>query len=145
MIALNKFVEFNTVKFLQDSKHWESRKKRLQAELDAITEIKGRADDSPGHSGKISDTTANVAAERIKLESQIRRIEQYEEALAYGRSTLSEEQNAVLDAFFFDGGYISHNVDILSYKYNVTPRSIYTMRREAIDSLRRIITETYFE
>lgn len=145
MIALNKFVEFNTVKFLQDSKHWESRKKRLQAELDAITEIKGRADDSPGHSGKISDTTANVAAERIKLESQIRRIEQYEEALAYGRSTLSEEQNAVLDAFFFDGGYISHNVDVLSYKYNVTPRSIYTMRREAIDSLRRIITETYFE
>lgn len=142
---MNKFVEFNTVKFLQDSKHWESRKKRLQAELDAITEIKGRADDSPGHSGKISDTTANVAAERIKLESQIRRIEQYEEALAYGRSTLSEEQNAVLDAFFFDGGYISHNVDILSYKYNVTPRSIYTMRREAIDSLRRIITETYFE
>ena len=142
---MNKFVEFNTVKFLQDSKHWESRKKRLQAEVNAITEIKGRADDSPGHSGKISDTTANVAAERIKLESQIRRIEQYEEALAYGRSTLSEEQNAVLDAFFFDGGYISHNVDVLSYKYNVTPRSIYTMRREAIDSLGRTITETYFE
>lgn len=145
MIALNKFVEFNTVKFLQDSKHWESRKKRLQAELDAITEIKARSDDSPGHSGKISDPVANVAAERMRIETQINRIEQYEEALAYGRSTLSEEQNAVLDAFFFDGGYISHNVDVLSYKYNVTPRSIYTMRREAIDSLRRIITETYFE
>lgn len=142
---MNKFVEFNTVKFLQDSKHWESRKKRLQAELDAITEIKGRSDDSPGRSRKISDTTASVAAERMKLETQIKRIEQYEEALAYGRSTLSEEQNAVLDAFFFDGGYISRNVDVLSYKYNVTPRSIYTMRREAIDSLRRTITETYFE
>lgn len=143
---MNRFVEFNTVKFLQDSKHWESRKKRLQAELDAITEIKARSDDSPGRSsGKISDPVANVAAERIKIKTQINRIEQYEEALAYGRSTLSEEQNAVLDAFFFDGGYISHNVDVLSYKYNVTPRSIYTMRREAIDSLRRIITETYFE
>lgn len=145
MISLNRFVEFNTVKFLQDSKHWESRKKRLQAELDAITEIKARSDDSPGRSGKISDSVAIVAAERMRIETQINRIEQYEEALAYGRSTLSEEQNAVLDAFFFDGGYISHNVDVLSYKYNVTPRSIYTMRREAIDSLRRIITETYFE
>ncbi len=142
---MNRFVEFNTVKFLQDSKHWESRKKRLQAELDAITEIKARSDDSPGRSGKISDSVAIVAAERMRIETQINRIEQYEEALAYGRSTLSEEQNAVLDAFFFDGGYISHNVDVLSYKYNVTPRSIYTMRREAIDSLRRIITETYFE
>lgn len=142
---MNRFVEFNTVKFLQDSKHWESRKKRLQAELDAITEIKARSDDSPGSSGKISDPVANVAAERMRIETQINRIEQYEEALAYGRSTLSEEQNAVLDAFFFDGGYISRNVDVLSYKYNVTPRSIYTMRREAIDSLRRIITETYFE
>lgn len=142
---MNRFVEFNMVKFLQDSKHWESRKKRLQAELDAITEIKARSDDSPGRSGIISDHVANVAAERMRIETQINRIEQYEEALAYGRSTLSEEQNAVLDAFFFDGGYISHNVDVLSYKYNVTPRSIYTMRREAIDSLRRIITETYFE
>ena len=142
---MNRFVEFNTVKFLQDSKHWESRKKRLQAELDAITEIKARSDDSHGRSGIISDPVANVAAERMRIETQINRIEQYEEALAYGRSTLSEEQNAVLDAFFFDGGYISHNVDVLSYKYNVTPRSIYTMRREAIDSLRRIITETYFE
>lgn len=142
---MNKFVEFNTVKFLQDSKHWESRKKRLQAELDAITEIKAQSNNSPGRSGRISDPVANVAAERMRIETQINRIEQYEEALAYGRSTLSEEQDAVLDAFFFDGGYISHNVDVLSYKYNVTPRSIYTMRREAIDSLRRIITETYFE
>ena len=145
MIALNRFVEFNTVKFLQDSRHWKSRKKRLQDELDAITEIKGRADGSPGHSGKISDTTGSVAAERMRLETRIKRIEQYEEALAYGRSTLSEEQNAVLDAFFFDGGYISHNVDVLAYTFDVTPRSIYTMRREAIDSLQRIITETYFE
>ena len=142
---MNKFVEFNVVKFLQDSKHWESRKKKLKDELAAITEIKGRSDNSSGRSGKISDPVASTAAERMRIEAQIQRIEQYEEALNYGLSTLSEEQNAVLDAFFFDGGYISHNVDVLSYKYNVTPRSIYTMRREAIDSLRRIITETYFE
>ena len=141
---MNKFVEFNVVKFLQDSKHWESRKKKLREELAAITEIKGRGDNSPGRSGKVSDPVASTAADRMKIETQIQRLEQYEETLNYGLSTLSEEQNAVLRAFFFDGGYISHNVDVLSYKFNVTPRSIYTMRREALDSLRRTITEAYF-
>lgn len=144
-MRLNKFVEFNVVKFLQDSKHWESRKKKLKDELAAITEIKGRSDGSPGRSGKISDPVASTAAERTRIEAQIQRIEQYEEALNYGLSTLSEEQNAVIKGFFFDGGYISHNVDMLAYKFAVTTRSVYTMRREALDQLRRTITEAYFE
>lgn len=141
---MNKFVEFNVVKFLQDSKRWESKKKHLQEELDAITEIKGQSENSAGHSGKISDPVASVAAERMRLETQIKRIELYEEALAYGRSTLTDEQNAVLDAFFFKGGYISHNVDVLAYEFAVATRSIYTMRREVLDSLRRTITDAYF-
>ena len=103
---MNKFVEFNVVKFLQDSKHWESRKKKLKDELAAITEIKGRSDGSPGRSGKPSDPVASTAAERMKIETQIQRLEQYEEALNYGLSTLSEEQNAVIRAFFFDGNNI---------------------------------------
>ena len=103
-MALNKFVEFNAVKFLNDAKHWKDRKRKLMQELNAVTELKGHSDDAPTRSGRISDMTANVAAERMRIENKIKRLEKYEEALTYGLSMPPKEQNDVLRAFFSAAG-----------------------------------------
>lgn len=142
---MNRYMEFNIVRFLADSRHWKDQKKKLLNELDCITEIKGQSDSVPSKNKTISDTTADTAVERIRLENQIQRIEYFEDVLERSRSMLSDEQNEVLNAFFFDGGYISYNVDILAEKRNTTPRTIYRIRRETLEILRKIITISCFE
>ena len=77
---MQRFVEFNAQKFIRESGTWEQRKKDLLQELDGITEIRG-VDNSPVRSGKLNDSTANVAMQRDRIQHQIERIEEYEAIL----------------------------------------------------------------
>lgn len=140
---MNKYMRFDIVSFLRDSKTWEEKKKEKQEELDAITELPGISNDSPSRSGKISDTVFNVTAQRERLEIEIFRLNTYQQALCYARKMLSEAQNEVIDVFFFKGGYIAPLVDKYGLKWGFCRDGVYKVRREALDDLTRIITERY--
>ena len=51
---MNRYIGFDVVKFLKESRGWEEEKKKLQEELDSITEIQGK-DNSPVRSRRIND------------------------------------------------------------------------------------------
>ena len=140
---MNKYMRFDAVSFLRDSKTWEQKKKEKLEELYAITELPGRPNDSIGKSGKISDSVLSVAAQREPLEIEINRLETYQEALAYARKMLSEAQNEVIDVFFFKGGYIAPLVEKYGSKWGFCRDGVYKARREALDELAYIITERY--
>lgn len=139
---MEQYIEFNAVKFLKDSKTWEGEKQRLQAKLDGITEIKG-IDNSPIRSGRLHDSVADVAAEREHIEEDIARIEKYQEALKYVKRFLTQEQLDVIDVFFFQAGNMGKNVRKLAHDIGVRERGIYEVRREAVNTVQKIITEKF--
>lgn len=139
---MEKYIEFNAVKFLKDSKTWEGEKQRLQAKLDGITEIKG-IDNSPIRSGRLHDSVADVAAEREQIEEDIARIEKYQEAFKYVKRFLTQEQLDVIDVFFFQAGNMGKNVRKLAHDIGVRERGIYEVRREAVNTVQKIITEKF--
>lgn len=139
---MEQYIEFNAVKFLKDSKTWEGEKRRLQAKLDGITEIKG-IDNSPIRSGRLHDSVADVAAEREQIEEDIARIEKYQEAFKYVKRFLTQEQLDVIDVFFFQAGNMGKNVRKLAHDIGVRERGIYELRREAINTIQKIITEKF--
>ena len=138
-----KYMRFDAVSFLKDSKKWEKEKRKKQEELDAITELPGMSNDSPSRSGKISDTVFNVTAQRERLEFEISRINTYQQALCYARKMLTEAQNEVIDVFFFRSGYIPPLIEKYGSKYALCRSDVYRARREALDRLSYIIEERY--
>lgn len=139
---MNRYIEFNAVKFLKESRGWEAEKKRLQAEMDELAHLKG-AGDSPARSSGPGDSTGAAVIERDRIQSQIDRINLYQEALSYAWNSLSEAFRDVLTAFFFTGGYMSRNVRDYGSKYGMCIKLVYSQRRKALNELSRIITRRY--
>lgn len=138
-----KYMRFDAVSFLKDSKRWEEEKRKKQEELDSITELPGMSNDSPSRSGKISDSVFNVAAQRERLEFEISKINTYQHALCYARRMLSEAENEVIDVFFFRSGYIPPLIEKYGLKHALCRSDVYRVRREALDKLSRIIEDRY--
>ena len=139
---MKRYVKFDPVQFLQDSKGWAKKKRQLEAELKGVAELKG-GEGSPSRSGRVSDTVPITVMERHEIQRQIDRISLYQEALIYVRKRLSEAQNDVIDAFFFRGGYVSRNIEDYGQKYGLCRTDVYAARREALAEFRRVITEKY--
>lgn len=138
-----KYMRFDALSFLKDSKKWDADKKKKQEELESITELPGMSIDSIGRSGQISDSVFNVAAQRERLEFEICRINTYQQALQYARKMLTEAQNEVIEVFFFRGGYIPPLIEEYGLKHGLCRSDVYRVRREALDKLSYIIEERY--
>lgn len=140
---MQRFVEFNAVKFLKSANNWGKEKEKLIAKLDSITEIKAM-DNSPIRSGRLHDSVPEVAAERERIRAQIDRINTYEEALWYAYEKLTDEEATVIHALFWKGGNIGKNVERLAEKYGIRVRGVYEIRRKAVDKIKKSIEEKYF-
>ena len=139
---MNRYIGFDVVKFLKESRGWEEEKKRLQEELDSITEIQGK-DNSPVRSSRINDTVSSVAAARERIQNDIDRIEYYEHALDFAIRYITAAEKEVIELFFFGRGYISARVDKFSFEHAICRSDVYSLRRQAIDHLSRIITRRF--
>lgn len=139
---MNRYIEFNAVKFLKESGGWEEEKKKLQKELESITEIRG-TENSPVRLRRINDTVSSVAAARERIQNDIDRIECYEHALDFAMRYITEAEKEAIELFFFSGGYISALIDKFSLKHAMCRSDVYSLRRQAIDHLSRIITRRF--
>jgi hypothetical protein len=140
---MERYIEFNAVKFLKDARNWEKEKKELLKQLDSITEIKG-IDNSPIRSGRLHDSVADVAAERESIRNQIERIENCQRILEYVQRKLSPEQWEIIDTFFFKSGYVNRNAQKIAKKYAVDyPKGIYRLRGQVIAEISKMLTNKY--
>lgn len=139
---MDRYIEFNAVKFIKESRLWESEKKWLQAKLEGITEIKG-IDNSPIRSGRLHDSVADVAAERERIEWQIERIEQYQYAFNLAWEELNSDERIVIGTFFFNGGNIGKNVKYTARQLGIRERGIYEIRRNAIGKVKKFVEENF--
>lgn len=137
---MDRYIEFNAVKFIKESRLWEAEKKRLEAKLEGITEIKG-IDNSPIRSGRLHDSVADVAAERERIERQIERIETYQHAFELAWDELDSNERIVTNLFFFNGGNIGKNVKYMARQLGIRERGIYEIRRNAISKVKKSVEE----
>lgn len=139
---MNRYIEFNAVKFLKESVNWEHEKAELNYEMDSLANPKGSGN-SRSHSSRPGDSTATAVVERSRIQSQINRLELYEEAFTYAWNHLSEAFRDVLTTFFFEKGYKSKRVREYSAKYAMCINDVYKTRREALAEFSRLITRRY--
>lgn len=139
---MNRYIEFNAGKFLAESKGWEKEKKKLQEDMDSLAELQ-RAGAFTGKSGKPGDSTAAAVVERGRIQSEIDRLNLYEEAKTYALNHLSGTHRAVLTTFFFKDGQMGANVRECGKMLAVCVNEVYKLRREALAEVSRIITRRY--
>lgn len=139
---MHKYVEFNAARFLNDSRHWEADKEKLEEKLEGVTEIKGM-DYAPIRSGRLHDSVADTAAARERIQAQIDRLERYQSVLSYAWDRLSEDHRNVLTAFFFSRGYKSKIIRKYALEHAVCLNRAYVLRREALCELARIISNKF--
>lgn len=139
---MNRYIEFNAVKFLKESTGWKKEKAALTEEMNSLADLQ-RAGTATGKPGKPSDSTAAAVVERGRLQSQIDRLNFYQEALTYAWNRLSKEYRDALTAFFFTPGYMPPIIEAYGQKYALCRSDVYKMRREALAELSRLITRRY--
>lgn len=139
---MERYIEFNAVKFLKDARNWEKEKKELRNKLNEITEIKG-IDNSPVRSGRLHDSVADVAAEREGIKRQIERIEYYQMVFDTVKKLLSEEESEIIDVFFFKSGYVQKKIREFAKKHGIRERGVYDLRWNTVESVQKIINEKF--
>lgn len=130
---MERYIEFNAVKFLKESKHWEEEKKKLQDKLNEITEIKC-IDNSPVRSGRLHDSVADVAAEREGVKRQIERGDRCAYIWAYVNKFLEPEEKGVLEVYF-TGGNIGRKIEIFGREYGMCRSDVYSLRRQTLNKI----------
>lgn len=137
-----RYLKFDAVCFLQQSKTFDSQIESLLRELDAISELGGQPD--VGRSSGKADPTVRAAIQREQINAQIAQIQAYKQAKEYAFSHMPEQYIDVLNAFFFTEGHIYTNAQAVAKCYGINyPKGIYKLRREALEEFTRIITERY--
>lgn len=139
---MNRYVEFNIVKFLKDSNIWEKEIKRLENELESITEIKGM-DNSPIRSGKLRDSVSEVAAAREKVQNRIDYIRFYQNALKRALKSLADDEKEVIELFFFSSGYIPQKIEKYGAKHALCRSDVYAKRRLALEHLSEYMSRRF--
>lgn len=119
-------------KFLTERDKWKKELKEKYAELETVAELSAIVN-SEVHSGKITDPTEHTASMRMKVEEQISRLKNYQNLLEIGLSHLTEEQQEIINAFYYTHGrYINSLVHELSIKYSCSARGVYRKKEKAI-------------
>lgn len=136
---MDRYIEFNAVKFIKESRLWEAEKKRLEAKLDGITEIKG-IDNSPIRSGRLHDSVADVAVEREQIEAQIARTETCQKIWQHVERCLNDSEKEIIEVFF-TGGRIDKKIQAFSRKHAMCRSDVYAFRRETLEKIRDAVYE----
>lgn len=130
---MERYIEFNAVKFLKDARNWEKEKKELLKQLDSITEIKS-IDNSPIRSGRLHDSVADVAVEREKILSRINGGDDVWHIWQYVERRLSAEEKNVLDVYF-NGGRIDKKIYEFGREYAMCRSDVYDLRHKTLKKI----------
>ena len=142
---MNRYMEFNAIKFIRDSVRWGTEKEALLKRLEEITEIQAVDPATVSSGSGISDSVPTVAISRTAIEESIERLDLYINAYKFAFSHLAAEEQDAINAFFFSTGGIHHAAHEVCRKYGINyPRGIYTLRREALQHFSRLIEDNYF-
>lgn len=132
-------------KFLGDRHKWQKKIREKRKELESVCELPA-VGNSEVHSGHISKPTEKAVFQKLRIEEEITRYQDYETILTYGLNHISEEDRDILTAISRNKWKLTNAIiDELADKYDCDPRTIYNKRRYAIynfvDAIRDIVED----
>lgn len=136
---MNRYITFNPDKFLRESKRWKQERKELMLELGNILELPAISN-SEVHSTNISDPTARTAERKLAITQELNRLDSYEKLLEYGLSHLTDQERAIIKAFYFDKGYIGAKVEMLAGDLDCSVRQVYRLKTQSVSAFSRAVT-----
>lgn len=140
---MNRFVEFNPVKFLNESREWQRRRRAIEVKIDSVSLIKSSSLGAVAKTNIKSDTVEAPAIKIMELEEEVADIDKYIKAKDWALSKLTEQEREVINGFFFRGERIDKFVRDYGRKYGMCRSDVYTARRLALDRLSEIICERF--
>lgn len=140
---MNRFVEFNPVKFLNESREWQRRRRAIEVKIDSVSLIKSSSLGAVAKTNIKSDTVEAPAIKIMELEEEVADIDKYIKAKDWALSKLTEQEREVINGFFFRCERIDKFVRDYGRKYGMCRSDVYTARRLALDRLSEIICERF--
>ena len=132
-MVLDEYKRFNAEMFLKGRKSRLEEKKRLQGQLDALSELPSVDNKTGVRSSVPSDPTANHAAAELELINRIEDIDICEEAYEYGMSRLTEDEQKLIKGFFEPKMPIWKFVRKWENEHYMGTTSVYKERRLALE------------
>lgn len=131
---LRQYYDFNTVKFLKASRHWDDQIESLKQDLAAITEIGGTGEGMPTGSG-ISRPTEKTVLDREKVLQKMAEIDECRECFKWAWGCISREDQEILIGFYYAPGYVYDFVAKWCDQYISNRTYCYRAKREAEERL----------
>lgn len=135
---MNKYIRLDAEQFLRDSHYWKDEIKRLEDELDSISELKA-APQTPVKSSNVSKPVENTVLDRERIQSQIDRLREYQKAFEYAWNNISDYDQEMIVGFFFNPGGSWNFVNAWIEKHHSNRQYCYRDRRLAIESFRKCL------
>ena len=142
---MDKYVRFDIVAFLKQSKYWKKDISKLNTELQDIPFVSSvQTDKIPSGSSKPSDSVYNIVVKRDKIISEIDYIKHCQDALKNALSQLDGEEREIIDGLFFSRKSKDYEGRRLAVKFGINyPKGIYRIRNKALNKMRDYITKEY--
>lgn len=119
-------------KFLNDRTKWKKEIEKEKMNLNSVLELSAITN-SEVHSTAISHPTEQTAFAKMRIEEQIARRLAYQSVLEYGLSHISEDDQKIIKAFYFNPYKQTQAIaDELSIEYGCTPRMIFNRRKSSV-------------
>ncbi len=134
---------FNPEEFLKNLNGWREEKKRLQEELNSMSELPSVNNITGVRGSDISDPTSAQAFRRMKIQKEIEDIEICEQAYEYAMKKLTQDEQDILKGFFEPSMPIWKFVRKWEKEHFVGTTLVYKARRLALNRFSEIIEETY--
>ncbi len=129
---MKRYLEYNPIKFLADSKGWEQEKEEKNKELESARELSA-VNGSGIRSGKKSDPTPEAMLEVQIIEFEIRRLDVYIAAFDALKTQMTDLQKEVMYGFFINRQHnLGKFVSDLATKYATNVRYVYRERRRVL-------------
>ena len=128
---MNRYIKFDSDRFLKDSRHWSKQIEELELEKASITEIGGSGEGIPS-GNEVSRPTERVALLRNQIQAKINKIYDFQTCMKYAWESISEEDRILLTGFYFAPGYIYQYVEIWCASNATNRQYCYQAKREAL-------------
>lgn len=136
---MERYIEFNPVKFLRESSMWPAEAKALEDDIESL-KLLNAITNSEGRGSNISKPTESGGIKMAELTEDLKRIKHYQSAFEYAWNSVQDSYRELLQGFFFENRIPMWRF-VRSYgtKYGYSERDVYRQRREALREFSRMI------
>ena len=142
---MDQWRPFDIRSFLKESKKWDGQIKKLEEELENISELPSTGNNPVVGNGNISDLTAKTAVRRFEISAEIEEIKLNKEMLAFAMKRLSDDEKQLIQGFYYPKKRIDRFISDYGSEHGLCRSYVYEKLNRTLDKMGRMILKMYYE